>query len=471
MHDLRLSELIGALSFALDITEGQPAGHAARSCVIGMRLAAHLGLSEEERFSLFYALLLKDCGCSSIGSQVAELYGHDDQAVKSTLRAIDHRKPIAVLGHAIRNTEPGGGALARARRFAGLLRNGASSARELNTHPLRPRRGHRPHGRARRARRRRHPRDQRALGRRRHPRRHRRRGDPAPGARHGHRPGPRGRADPRRRAARARRPAVARGDLVRPVARRAILAWPRAPDFWEGLDGEGDVHAVLAPLEPGDRLIVADETRLDRVAEAFARVIDAKSPYTARHSDGVARFAVLIAERLGFDAARRPRPAPRRPPARHRQARRLQPHPRQARQARRGRVEADAPPSGVHGAHPGSGRAAARPRGGGRGAPRAPRRPRLPPRPDRGAARPGRPRARGRRRRRGAERRPPATAPASRRTPCWTSSARTRARRWTPTRSSPCARPGRPRRCSYSRRPSSRERAAPLLWASNPLRS
>ena len=82
MQDLRLSELIGALSFALDITEGQPAGHAARSCVIGTRLAAHLGLSEEERFSLFYALLLKDCGCSSIGSQVAELYGHDDQAVK-----------------------------------------------------------------------------------------------------------------------------------------------------------------------------------------------------------------------------------------------------------------------------------------------------------------------------------------------------------------------------------------------------
>ncbi len=42
MQDLRLSELIGALSFALDITEGQPAGHAARSCVIGVRFANHL---------------------------------------------------------------------------------------------------------------------------------------------------------------------------------------------------------------------------------------------------------------------------------------------------------------------------------------------------------------------------------------------------------------------------------------------
>jgi putative nucleotidyltransferase with HDIG domain len=69
------------------------------------------------------------------------------------------------------------------------------------------------------------------------------------------------------------------------------------PGLWEGLD---DPRTALAPLEPADRLIVADDERLDRVAEAFARVIDAKSPYTARHSDGVARIAVQIAGVLGF---------------------------------------------------------------------------------------------------------------------------------------------------------------------------
>ncbi len=301
MQDLRLSELIGALSFALDITEGQPAGHAARSCVIGTRLAAHLGLSEEERFSLFYALLLKDCGCSSIGSQVAELYGHDDQAVKSTLRAIDHRKPIAVLGHAIRNTEPGGGAVARARRFAGLLRNGASSARELNT--IRCDRGAdiaRMVGL-----------DERGVDGIRSINEHWDGGGIPDGIA--------GEEIPLL----ARVMGIAQAlevELTRGGAQHALEVlqsragtWfdpslvadlalaARAPDFWEGLDGEGDLHALLAPLEPGDRLIVADETRMDRVAEAFARVIDAKSPYTARHSDGVARFAVLIAERLGFE--------------------------------------------------------------------------------------------------------------------------------------------------------------------------
>jgi len=37
-------------------------------------------------------------------------------------------------------------------------------------------------------------------------------------------------------------------------------------------------------------------------AEIFARIIDAKSPYTQRHSRGVSRLARHLAERLGFDA-------------------------------------------------------------------------------------------------------------------------------------------------------------------------
>ena len=34
-QQLRMSEVISALSYALDITEGQPPGHAVRSCLIG----------------------------------------------------------------------------------------------------------------------------------------------------------------------------------------------------------------------------------------------------------------------------------------------------------------------------------------------------------------------------------------------------------------------------------------------------
>ena len=45
----RLSEVIGALSHALDLTEGQPVGHSQRSCMIGMALAERLDLGSEVR--------------------------------------------------------------------------------------------------------------------------------------------------------------------------------------------------------------------------------------------------------------------------------------------------------------------------------------------------------------------------------------------------------------------------------------
>ncbi len=45
---------------------------------------------------------------------------------------------------------------------------------------------------------------------------------------------------------------------------------------------------------------MATEERLDRTAEAFARVIDAKSPWTWRHSNGVADIAVALARKLGL---------------------------------------------------------------------------------------------------------------------------------------------------------------------------
>ena len=45
-----------------------------------------------------------------------------------------------------------------------------------------------------------------------------------------------------------------------------------------------------------------DEDYLDDIAQAFAQVIDAKSPYTAGHSERVTLFTDMIAEQLGFDA-------------------------------------------------------------------------------------------------------------------------------------------------------------------------
>ena len=44
-----LSEVLAALSYALDLTEGEPPGHAVRTTAIGMRLAEQIDMSDEER--------------------------------------------------------------------------------------------------------------------------------------------------------------------------------------------------------------------------------------------------------------------------------------------------------------------------------------------------------------------------------------------------------------------------------------
>lgn len=41
---ISLSEIISALSYALDLTEGAVHGHALRSCLLGMRIAQELRL-------------------------------------------------------------------------------------------------------------------------------------------------------------------------------------------------------------------------------------------------------------------------------------------------------------------------------------------------------------------------------------------------------------------------------------------
>src|SRR5271167_1345754 len=86
---IRASEVISALSFALDLTEGQPPGHAVRSCVFGMHLAAEIGLPPNARADLYYALLMKDAGCSSNASLMLRILGTDDIDGKRDATRVD----------------------------------------------------------------------------------------------------------------------------------------------------------------------------------------------------------------------------------------------------------------------------------------------------------------------------------------------------------------------------------------------
>jgi putative nucleotidyltransferase with HDIG domain len=70
--------------------------------------------------------------------------------------------------------------------------------------------------------------------------------------------------------------------------------------FWQELACD-DPAAALARWEPQDGQTMANDAYIDRLADAFAGVVDAKSPWTFRHSARVAEVATCMAREFGVD--------------------------------------------------------------------------------------------------------------------------------------------------------------------------
>ena len=297
---VRQSEVISALSRAIDLTEGQPMGHAARSCMIGMRLAGELGLGVADRSALFYALLLKDVGCSSTAARVSEIIGGDDLGFKGGLKRIDWNRPSEAVRHIVGSTS--GSPLERARRVAAVARSGARLGDELVG--LRCDRGAQilqllsfP--------------DATVVAMASADEHWDGRGKPA-GLRGEEisllgrlvglaqtaeiffaAGGPQAAADVARRR---------RGTWFDPALVRLFDHVAADSAFWQQVAAP-DVTAHVAAFEPPEQVVLADDDRLDLIAEAFGRVVDAKSPFTSRHSERVAETAAGIGAILGLDAA------------------------------------------------------------------------------------------------------------------------------------------------------------------------
>lgn len=89
ISNVSLSEIISALSFALDLVEDAAPGHAVRTCFMGMKIAEELDLGCEDRRALYYALLLKDAGCSSNAGRIYAITGGDDRRIKCEMKRQD----------------------------------------------------------------------------------------------------------------------------------------------------------------------------------------------------------------------------------------------------------------------------------------------------------------------------------------------------------------------------------------------
>ena len=296
-QEIALSELIGALSSALDIGEGEPVGHAARSCLIGMRLADEIGLEAQARSDLFYALLLKDAGCSANAAHMAALFGADDQVAKRTSKLVDWARPLSAFIWSLKTVAPDGSLINRTRRLRAIRNEGHV------TRSLMRARCHRGAEIATKLGFSEATADAiRALD------------EHWDG--HGQPLGLRGTEIPIAarimclaqtvevfNAARgiqvAYRVAVKRrGQWFDPALVDALGHFRRDEEFWSSLAAR-----AVSAVEPLDHVLIADEDRLDLIAEGFAAVIDAKSPWTHEHCDRVCEIATGMANLLGFDEA------------------------------------------------------------------------------------------------------------------------------------------------------------------------
>jgi putative nucleotidyltransferase with HDIG domain len=117
---LCLAEVLSSLSHALDLTGGQVRGHAERTCLIGMRLGASIGMDEQGLSSLYHALLMKDAGCSSNAARMFEIYGSDDIQAKYASKIVDWTNIVEAIKYAAAHTLPEGSLLARAGKMVKL---------------------------------------------------------------------------------------------------------------------------------------------------------------------------------------------------------------------------------------------------------------------------------------------------------------------------------------------------------------
>jgi HD-GYP domain-containing protein (c-di-GMP phosphodiesterase class II) len=303
INGLKLSELIAALSHALDITEGQPAGHCVRCCWIGMHIGREIGLPDDQLWELYYTLLLKDLGCSSNAARICELYLTDDLSFKRGFKTVGDSLP-QVLAFVLKHTGLKAGLAERFRSVLTIMRDGSEIAHELIA--TRCQRG------AEIARLLRFS-DGVAAGIYSLDEHYNGKG----------------------------KPEALVGDAIPVYARIALLAqvidvfhtasgqqaalaevrlraggWfdpqlvqafeqvAHMPGFWSALTS-ADIDTSILALEPPAHEVPLDEDYLDDIAAAFGQVVDSKSPYTSGHSARVALYTDMIGEALGLSFERR----------------------------------------------------------------------------------------------------------------------------------------------------------------------
>ncbi len=303
-REIYLSELIGALSYALDLTEGLPPGHCLRACWLGMKIGYRLDLTERELSDLYYTILLKDAGCSSNAARLFELYANDEREIKRNYATLDTQSFTRVARFVLANLAPEASLREKLGRFINLAMNGEKLQTEL------------VQGRCERG-----SEIARQMGFSE---------VVAEGIAclaeywngKGRPSGLAGTAIPLvsrialiAQVAEVFYSAGGAGEAIRqlrvrsgvwfdPVLVQTAVELSAEPNFFGALDS-ADLEIRVRSLEPSIHACLVNDTQMDEIAAAFARVIDSKSPFTFGHSSRVARYTVAISAAMGFSRQQR----------------------------------------------------------------------------------------------------------------------------------------------------------------------
>lgn len=127
----RRSELLGALSLAIDLGLGQPMEHMLRATLLGLRIADLLGSGQQLRERIYYANLLAWIGCHADSHELAALFG-DDIEFRSDYYLID-AKGLSMLSMMVRHTAAEQQGTRRAVAQARFIATARPALRELIT--------------------------------------------------------------------------------------------------------------------------------------------------------------------------------------------------------------------------------------------------------------------------------------------------------------------------------------------------
>jgi HD-GYP domain-containing protein (c-di-GMP phosphodiesterase class II) len=301
---LRTGTVVSALSHALDLSTGQPIGHSIRSCILGMRIAEEIGLSEQVRNDLYYALLLKDCGCSGNASMTFRALGSDDIKAKRDVKTTDWtRMSWETLQYAFSHVAPGKPFLERSRALFRLALRQKQHTKD--TVKIRCERGStlaRLMGLS----------EATAFGILNLDEHWDGQGNPD-------------------KLRKTEIPVLSRIMLLAqtlevflasqgghtaldvinersktwfdPDLVKAVQSLARRNVLWPDVLSER-AFALALHIEPQPKMMKKGETTLDAVCVAFANIVDSKSPFTVNHSNGVANAAVAMARILGLNKER-----------------------------------------------------------------------------------------------------------------------------------------------------------------------